>query len=99
MPAQRPSQPTPTFLGLRCCVFRCILQPALLAEWPRSFTYDCGNMSVKRTLSKSQHIKFFCFVLFVCLFVCLFVFLFAFFFFFFLGGGFTARRALVYTRG
>ena len=36
-------------------VFRCNLPPALLAEWPGSFTCHCGNMGVKRTPNKSQH--------------------------------------------
>ena len=28
------------------CVFRCNLPPALLAEWPGSFTCHCGNTGV-----------------------------------------------------
>ena len=43
------------FIGSR--VFRCNLPPALLAEWPGSFTWHCGNTGVERTLSKSQHTK------------------------------------------
>ena len=30
------------------CVFSCNLPPALLAEWPGSFTCYCGNMGVER---------------------------------------------------
>ena len=37
--------------------FRCNLPPALLAEWPESFMYHCGNMGVEWTLSKSQYTK------------------------------------------
>ena len=39
------------------CVFRCIMPPALLAEWPRSFTCHCGNTGVEQTSNKSQHTK------------------------------------------
>ena len=39
------------------CVFRCNLPPALLAEWPGSFTYHCGNMGLERTPNKTQHTK------------------------------------------
>ena len=39
------------------CEFRCNLPPALLAEWPGSFTCHCGNTGVERTPSKSQHTK------------------------------------------
>ena len=39
------------------CMFRCNLPPALLAEWPRSFTCHCNNKGVELTLSKSQHRK------------------------------------------
>ena len=39
------------------CVFRCNLPPALLAEWPGSFSCHCGNMWVKRTPNKNQHTK------------------------------------------
>ena len=39
------------------CVFRCNPPPALLAEWPGSFTCHCGNMGVERTPNKSQHTK------------------------------------------
>ena len=39
------------------CVFRCNLPPALLAEWPGSFTCHCSNMGVEWTLNKSQHTK------------------------------------------
>ena len=35
----------------------CNLPPALLAEWPRSFTCHCGNTGVERTPNKSQHTK------------------------------------------
>ena len=37
------------------CVFRCNLSPALLAEWPESFTCNCGNTGVERTPNKSAH--------------------------------------------
>ena len=30
------------------CVFRCNLPPALLAEWPGSFTCHCGSTGMKR---------------------------------------------------
>ena len=39
------------------CVFRCNLPPALLAEWPGSFTCPCSNPGVERTPNKSQHTK------------------------------------------
>ena len=39
------------------CVFRCNLPPALLAEWPGSFTCHCGNAGLERTPNKSQHTK------------------------------------------
>ena len=39
------------------CVFRCNLPPALLAEWPESFTCHCGNAGMERTPNKSQHTK------------------------------------------
>ena len=39
------------------CVFRCNLRPALLAEWPGSFTCHCGNTGMERTPNKSQHTK------------------------------------------
>ena len=39
------------------CMFKCNLPPALLAEWPRSFTCHCGNTGMERTLNKSQHTK------------------------------------------
>ena len=56
MPGQRHSQLTPTSLGQGCtCVFRCNLPPALLAEWPGSFTCHCGNTGVQRTSSKTAH--------------------------------------------
>ena len=35
------------------CVFRCNLPPALVAEWPGSFTCQRSNTVVKRTLNKS----------------------------------------------
>ena len=38
-------------------MFRCNLPPALLAEWPGSFTCHCGNVGVKWTPNKSQHRK------------------------------------------
>ena len=38
-------------------MFRCNLPPALLAEWPESFTCHCGNTGADRTLKKSQHTK------------------------------------------
>ena len=38
-------------------VFRCNLPPALLAEWPGSFTCHCGNTGVERIPSKNQHTK------------------------------------------
>ena len=37
------------------CVFRRNLPPALLAEWPGSFSCHCGNTGVERTPDKSQH--------------------------------------------
>ena len=37
------------------CMFRCILPPALLAEWLGSFTCHCSYTGVEQTLSKSQH--------------------------------------------
>ena len=39
------------------CVFRLNLPPALLADWPGSFTCHCGNTGVERTPNKSQHRK------------------------------------------
>ena len=39
------------------CVFRCNLPPALLTEWPGSFTCHCGNTGVERTPNKNQHTK------------------------------------------
>ena len=54
LPGQRHSQPTRWVNGV--CVFRCNLQPALLAEWPGYFTCHCGNTGVERT-PKSQHTK------------------------------------------
>ena len=36
---------------------RCNLPPALLAEWPGSFTCHCRNMGVARTPNKTQHTK------------------------------------------
>ena len=39
------------------CVFRCNLPPALLTEWPGSFTCHCQNTGVERTLNKSQRTK------------------------------------------
>ena len=39
------------------CVFTCSQPPALLAEWPRSFTCHCGNTGVAQTQNKSQHSK------------------------------------------
>ena len=58
LPGQRHSQPTPTSMGQGCiCVFRRNLPPALLAEWPGSFTCHCGNTGVERTPNKSQHTK------------------------------------------
>ena len=48
-PGQRHSQPAPTSLGHCICMFRCNLLPALLAEWPRSFSCHCGNTGVERT--------------------------------------------------
>ena len=57
MPAQQHSQPTPS-LDQHACVLRCNLPPSLLAEWPESFTYHCGNSGIDyRTLNKSQHTK------------------------------------------
>ena len=38
-------------------VFRCNLPPALLAEWPGSFTCHCSNTGVERTPNRSQHTK------------------------------------------
>ena len=35
------------------CVFSCNLQPALLAEWPMSFTCCCGKTGVER-IPKSE---------------------------------------------
>ena len=39
------------------CVFKCNLSPALLKEWPGSFTCHCGNTGVERTPNKSQRTK------------------------------------------
>ena len=39
------------------CMIRCNLPPALLAEWPGSFTRHYGNMGVERTPNKSQYTK------------------------------------------
>ena len=39
------------------CVFRCNLPPALLAEWPGSFTSHCGNTGVEQTPNKSHNTK------------------------------------------
>ena len=45
MPGQH-SRPTPTSLVNGVCAFRCNLPPALLAEWPGSFTCHCANTGV-----------------------------------------------------
>ena len=46
------------FVGSRVYVcLRCDLPPALLAEWPGSFTCYCGNTGVEWTPNKSQHTK------------------------------------------
>ena len=37
------------------CVFTCNLPPALLAEWPGSFTCNCSNTGMERTPNQSQH--------------------------------------------
>ena len=50
-------QPIPTSLSQGVCLFRCNLPPALLAEWPGSFTCHCGNTGVEWTMNKSQHTK------------------------------------------
>ena len=42
------------------CVFRCNLPPALLAQWPRSFTCHCVDMGLEQTLNKSQHTSGIC---------------------------------------
>ena len=39
------------------CVFSCNVPPALLAEWPASFTGYCGNTGGNRYWNKSQHRK------------------------------------------
>ena len=40
------------------CVFSCNLPPALLAEWPGSFTcYYCGNTGVEMIRNTSKHRK------------------------------------------
>ena len=39
------------------CVLSCNLPPALLAEWPGSFTCYCGNLGLERAPNKSQHTK------------------------------------------
>ena len=39
------------------CVFSCNLPPALVAECPGSFTSQCSNTGMERTLHKSQHTK------------------------------------------
>ena len=39
------------------CMFRCNLPPALLAEWPGSFTSYCSNTGEEQTQNKSQHTK------------------------------------------
>ena len=38
-------------------MFRCNLPPALLTEWPGSFTCHCSNRGVEQTQNKSQHTK------------------------------------------
>ena len=58
MPGQRElNGPLYLFWVTGVRVFRCNLPPALLAEWPGSFTCHCTNMGVERTPSKSQHTK------------------------------------------
>ena len=57
MSGQWHSQPTLTLLIKGVCVFRCNLPPALLAEWPGSFTYHCSNTGVEQTPNKSRHTK------------------------------------------
>ena len=39
------------------CMFMCNPPPALLAEWPGSFTCHCGNTGMEQTPNKSQHTK------------------------------------------
>ena len=39
------------------CVLRCNLPPALLVEWPGSFTCHYSNTEVKQTPNKSRHTK------------------------------------------
>ena len=38
-------------------MFSCKLPPAVLAEWPGSFTFYCGNTGEERIRNKSQHKK------------------------------------------
>ena len=57
LPGQRHSQPNWLCWVKDVCMFRCNLPPALLAEWPESFTCHCSNTGVERTPNKSQHIK------------------------------------------
>ena len=58
MPGQGHGQHTLNSLGvIDVCVFRCNLPPALLTEWPGSFTCHCGNTGMERTPNKSQHTK------------------------------------------
>ena len=59
MPAQRNSQRTLTSLGQGCMhmMIRCNLPPALLAEWPGSFTCHSSKTGVERTSKKSRHTK------------------------------------------
>ena len=56
MPGEH-TQPILTLFDQRCCVFRCYLPSALLAEWPGSFMCHCHDTGVERTLNKSQHRK------------------------------------------
>ena len=39
------------------CALRCNLPPALLAEWPGSFTCHCSDTGVERVPDRSQHTK------------------------------------------
>ena len=57
MPGQQHTQPSLFHWVKGACVYRCNLPPALLAEWPGSFTCHCGNTGMEQTLNKSQHLR------------------------------------------
>ena len=57
MPGQQHTQPSLFHWVKGACVYRCNLPPALLAEWPGSFTCHCGNTGMEQTLNKSRYTK------------------------------------------